>query len=148
MVKLCPVSSEKVNEKVVRSNALFTAAILIWVLFWPPLQWLVGLVAADFFIRGFGQSTYSPVAQLSKWLINSLNLAPTPIDLAPKQFAARIGFVLSALAVLFFLVNLQAVAFLIVGIILAFALAEGILGFCVACLIYPYVLRIQEGIRN
>lgn len=144
MLQFCPVNSEKVNEKVVRSNALITVTLLLLVLFWPPAIWLVGLLSLDFFIRGFVGSAYSPIAQLSKGIVRTLGLKPQTVNLAPKQFAARIGFLLSALAGLFFLLGLSTLGIAVAGIILVFAFAEGALGFCVACLIYPYVLRLQE----
>ena len=105
---------------------------------------LLGLLAVDFFLRGFGPRSASPFAQISKKLIGFLKLKPQPIALAPKQFAARIGFFLSSLALVFYLFDWATTGIFTAATILGFAVLEGFLGICVACIFYPFVVRWQE----
>lgn len=142
MLRFCPINSEKINENVARANALLVAALLV-ALILIPARWLVALLVVDFFLRGFGPRKYSPLAQISRQLVAALSLKPQITNLAPKQFAARIGFLLSALAGVFFLAGLTTAGLVVSGVILVFALLEGVAGICVACLIYPYALRLQ-----
>lgn len=143
MAKFCPIHSKQTDENIVRLNALLVVALLGLVLLGTPFRWLTFLLAVDFGIRGFGNSRYSLITQITKPLVEVLNLPPRPINLAPKQFAARIGFTLSSLAAISFLAGWAVVGFFITSVILVFAFLEGGLGFCVACLLYPFVVRLQ-----
>ncbi len=144
MIKICPVSTEKIDENIARTNALLVAFTLFLVVL-SPAKWLLGLLAFDFYLRGFGSRQFSPYGQASKRLVSSLGLQPRPTNLAPKQFAARIGFALSALALLFLLIGWPASAATTAIVILVFALLEGLAGICVACLLYPYLLHWQTA---
>lgn len=143
MAKFCPINNKQTDEHVVRLNALLVVTLLALVLLAPPLRWLISLVAADFAIRGFGNAFYSPLVQINKPLTEALRWQPRLINLAPKQFAARIGFILSALSAIFFLAGWSLTGSGLASIVLFFALLEGAFGFCVACLLYPFVIRLQ-----
>lgn len=144
MLRICPVSTEKIDENIARTNALLVA-ITLFLAVLTPAKWLVGLLALDFFLRGFGPRQFSPYALASKRLVSGLELQPKPTNLAPKQLAARIGFLLSALAALFFLIAWPVTGASVTILILAFALLEGLAGICVACLLYPYLLHWQRA---
>jgi hypothetical protein len=143
MAKFCPINNKQTDEHVVRLNALLVVSLLLLVVIAPLLRWLIALVAADFAIRGFRNPSYSPLVQINKPLVEALGWQPRLINLAPKQFAARIGFVLSTLAAISFLAGWSAAGFGFASIVLFFAFLEGAFGFCVACLLYPFVVRLQ-----
>jgi hypothetical protein len=60
-------------------------------------------------------------------------------DQAPKMFAARLGLLFSAGAVLFFALSLP-VSLVFGGILLVFATLDSVFDFCVGCLTYTYVV--------
>lgn len=143
MLKFCPVNFEKADEMRIRITALLVVGLVAAVLF-GKLPWLLGLLAADFFWRGFGPRKWSPLAKISGWLAAKIQAPARPIDLAPKQFAARIGFFLTTAAAVFYLVGWSSAGFWTAATVGFFAALEGVFGFCVACVFYPFVFRWQE----
>lgn len=143
MAKFCPINNQQTDEHVVRLNALLVVTLLSLVLLATPFRWLTALVALDFAIRGFGNPAFSPLVLINKPLVETLGWKPRLINLAPKQFAARIGFLLTALAALSFLAGFSVAGWCFTSIVLFFAFLEGAFGFCVACLLYPYAVRLQ-----
>ncbi len=141
MNPMCPVSFQKINENVARTNAALTVALLLLFLL-SPLRWIILIVATDFYIRGFWKSEYSPFATISKKRLALLNIQPLFVDAAPKIFAARVGFLFSCLLTICWLLHLSTVA-LIIGLMFAVcALLEAAFRFCVACKMYPLVCKI------
>ena len=136
---VCPISNEKVNEHLTRLNAFFTillvAAGFIFNSVWFPL-----LLLGDFFIRAFADSRYSPVSYASSGLARLLQLAKKPIDKAPKIFAARMGFMMTLVIALLFLLGFHMASMVVAGILVFFATLEFAFGICVGCYIYTYFI--------
>ena len=86
---VCPVSDEKVDERVTRLNALLVILIVIAGFLFNSVIFPV-LLTADFFIRGFTRLKFSPLSYLSNQMSNVLQLDKKITDKAPKIFAARI----------------------------------------------------------
>lgn len=131
---MCPVSFEKINENVARANASL-AVVLLLVFLFSPMKWIILIVAADFFIRGFLKAAYSPFAAVSKKLLTLFNVQPVMIDAAPKIFAARVGFLFSCLLTVCWLLHLDTAAMIIGLMFTVCALLE-------ACKMYPLVCKI------
>ncbi len=91
MDTMCPISLTRVNEKVVRINAVL-AVISIAVFLWTPFKWAVPILAVDLFIRGFFDPSYSLYSRISKALLGMFNTEPLMVDAGPKIFAAKLGF--------------------------------------------------------
>lgn len=144
MNAMCPVSFQKINENVVRLTSGFAAAAILLVLF-GPWQWLILIVAADFFIRGFWEPKYSLFASISTTILALLKVRPVLVDAAPKIFAARTGFLFSCLLLAAWLLNLGTAAMIIGLIFTACALLEAVFKFCVACMVYPLVCKMTAG---
>lgn len=140
----CPVSSVMIDERKSRLNAALSLLVLI-IYFIIPSFWLVFFLGIDFALRGFGRGAYSPIAFTAEWMVKTFHLSNGKINAGPKIFAARIGFVFCTLVVLFLLVNLPIVALIVAAILTLFAFLEAAFGFCMACYIYPYVLKITHG---
>lgn len=141
MNAMCPLSLEKINENAVRINAGLAAASILLFLF-SSWKWIILIVAADFFIRGFLEAKYSLFASISKKVLTLAKSEPVLTDAGPKIFAARIGFLFSCFLTVAWLLNLP-VAALIIGLIFtACALLEAIFRICVACKMYPFVCKI------
>ena len=136
---ICPISDQRINEQVARLNALF--AILVLVLaFALSSSLLLVFLAADFFIRGFTGFKYSPIGFASSKLSNALQLSVKPIDKAPKIFAARLGFIMTLVIAVLYLLNYHSAALVVGGILGFFAALEFAFAFCVGCTLYTYLI--------
>lgn len=136
---VCPISEERVNERVSRITALLTILLVIAGLIFSSVIIFVFLLA-DFFIRAFTPLKYSPLSYLGSSLAHALNLSKKPIDKAPKIFAARLGFIMTLAITILSLFNFSVATMVISGVLVFFALLEFTLGICVGCIIYTYVV--------
>lgn len=137
---ICPISISKIDENVARLNGTFTVILLVVFALTQNLIPIVFLLI-DFLLRGAELSKYSPLAQLSKFLLKTFNVAKKPINAGPKIFAARIGVVFSAGILLFTLLDLPTAALIFTAIFGVCAFLEAAFSFCVACQIYPFVYK-------
>lgn len=136
---VCPISAEKINERVTRINAFITILLIIAGVVVGSVFFFLFLLA-DFYIRAFTNLKFSPVSYLSSRLANALNLSKKPIAKAQKIFAARLGFVMTlAISVLVYF-NLTTAAIVVGGILIFFATLEFALAICVGCIIYTYLV--------
>jgi hypothetical protein len=136
---LCPISDERINERVTRINALFGILLVITGFASNSILFFI-LLLADFFIRAFTRLKYSPVSYLSHQMANALNLEVKSIDKAPKIFAARIGFLMTLAITILFLFNVSSAALVIGGILVFFASLEFALAICMGCIMYTYLV--------
>ncbi len=136
---VCPISNEKVNERLTRLNAFFTVLIVAAGFIFNSVLFPL-LLLADFFIRAFGNSKYSPVGFISSGLASLLQLGKKPIDKAPKIFAARMGFVMTLFIAVFFILGFYTASMIVAGILIFFATLEFAFGICVGCYIYTYLI--------
>jgi hypothetical protein len=137
---LCPVSDQKINERVARLNGFFTVMLITVFVFTRNILPVIFL-AADFYLRSFDYSRYSLIGISSKGIVRYFKLSEYIINAGPKIFAARIGLLLSSLIVISFLFNAYLPAFVLAGVLGLFSFLEAAFGLCVACEIYPFVYR-------
>ncbi len=138
---LCPVSDKKINENAARINGVFTAVLLTIAVSAHSVIPVVFL-AFDFFLRASRYSGYSLVAISSRNIVRYLGIDENIINAGPKIFAARIGFIFNILIIISFVFNASLSIAILSSILILFSLLEGVLGFCVACEIYPFVYRL------
>ncbi len=136
---ICPVSNEQVNERLTRINAFFTILLVIAGFVFHSVFFPLFLLA-DFYIRAFTKSKLSPVSFISSGLARLLQLSKKPIDKAPKMFAARMGFLMTLVIAVLFLLQLYTASMVVAGILVFFALLEFAFGICVGCIIYSYLV--------
>jgi hypothetical protein len=136
---VCPISNEKINERITRLNALIGIVILVLAFTFQSVAFLIFLLA-DFFIRAFTKTRFSPISYASHFLSNALNLSEKRIDKAPKIFAARLGFLMTFIITALFLAGLTTSAIIVAGVLVFFASMEFILAICMGCIIYSYVI--------
>ena len=136
---VCPISDQRINEQVTRLNAMFTIGIIILAFVLNSVGLFVFLIA-DFFIRAFTEIKFSPISFASHSLSHSLNLPVKMIDKAPKIFAARLGFLMTAAIMVFFALGLKAYAIFVASILAFFANMELFFAICVGCTIYTYLI--------
>ena len=101
---------------------------------------LPAILALDFFIRAFTKLRYSPLSWLGYQLVSAIGTRPVPIDKAPKVFAARIGFLLTALTLLAALVSMPLLSYISGATLVLFAFLECGLNFCAGCWVYTFVV--------
>lgn len=143
----CPISSEIVDERGSRISA-FIVVLVSCISLYLDVPILFALLAIDFFIKGFVQIKKSPLAYIVRGIITALSLSPKPTNAGPKQFAAKIGFILSVLAFVLGFLGYK-LAFLICGFALIIAAGlQAFIGFCVGCLIYSLWMKCEQGLSR
>ncbi len=143
---ICPISDEKINEKVARFIALITFLIALVFIYMPNIL-LVAFLVFDFYSRGFGRSRFSILAISASGLKDYIPFRSKVIDKAPKIFAARIGFILSLLAALLLLSNAVLASQITIVVLAIFAFLEWAAGFCMGCYIYSWIILPYFGKR-
>ena len=136
---LCPISDERINERVTRINAL-VGILLVVTGFVSNSALFFILLLADFYIRAFTKLKFSPISYASHKMANALNLEKKSIDKAPKIFAARIGFLLTFAITILFLLSLGTSALVVGGVLVFFASLEFVLAICIGCIMYTYLI--------
>jgi hypothetical protein len=136
---LCPISKERINERVTRLNALIGIIITISGFVFSSSLFFIFL-AADFYIRAFTKTKYSPISYLSSRMVDAFNLEEKRIDKAPKIFAARIGFLFTSVISILLLLNISSAAMIVGGVFVFFASLEFALAICMGCLMYTYLV--------
>lgn len=136
---VCPISDQRVNEQVTRINALLTVLVVV-LAFVLNTVWLLAFLMADFFIRAFTEIKFSPISFTSHSVRNALSLSVKMIDKAPKIFAARLGFLMSTVIAVFFILQLTTAAVVVASVLIFFATLEFAFGICVGCLMYTYLV--------
>jgi hypothetical protein len=137
----CPVSNITVNENRVRIIALLvflsTLSYLL-VPYWP----IPALLLIDFFLRGFGWGRFSPFNVLSGWIGKTLAIRSRPIDQAPKQFAAQLGFIFALLFFIAAVFSMTQTTYVIAAVLILFSFLESALGFCAGCHVYTLTRKL------
>jgi hypothetical protein len=140
-IELCPISIKRINENVARANAYLTVGFLVAYLLTSNVLIIVFLLV-DFLLRGLELSQYSPFAIASKKVVQLVARKPKLINAGPKIFAARIGLFFSISILVAALLGLNAVSIVLSVVFGVCALLEAVVGFCLACQIYPFVYKL------
>ncbi|MDP3912390.1 MAG: DUF4395 domain-containing protein [Bacteroidota bacterium] len=136
---VCPISDQRVNEQVTRFNAFFAIVVIVSAFVLNSIFLLVFLMA-DFFIRAFTEMKFSPISFMSYYLSNALSLPVKMIDKAPKVFAARLGFLMTTVIAVLFILELQLASVIVAGMLIFFASLEFAFSICAGCTIYTYLI--------
>lgn len=136
---VCPISDQRVNEYVVRINALLTVGFVLLGFLTNSTVIFVFLMT-DFFVRAFIEARFSPISLMSKVMSNTINLPAKMIDKAPKVFAARLGFIMTTAITGLFVFDLKAASIVVSSVLIFFATLEVVFALCVGCLIYTYLV--------
>ncbi|WP_025143169.1 DUF4395 domain-containing protein [Pedobacter jeongneungensis] len=134
----CPVSAERVNENVVRIIAFMVAVIAITCMVFSN-YWAIVFLIFDFALRAFTTGKFSLLKFIAIRISNVSSIPPKMKDLAPKKFAATLGFVFCLLITATFLFNFYTIALILTFIMTVFALLESLFAICVGCYIYSFL---------
>lgn len=144
---ICPISNKKVDENVARLNGGLTVGILSLFLISNNI-FLILFLLVDFFLRSAELSAYSPLANLSKFILEKTGTNKKLINSGPKIFAARIGVIFNAAILISILVDLNTATYVLTAIFGICAFLEAAIGFCVACQIYPILYKLIYRTKN
>lgn len=134
----CPISTEKVDERVVRSVALQVSLLSAWFILAPnPLAPL--LLFADFLARGTNSRKFSPLRAIGLQIKTIFGRQEKAIDYAPKRFAAQLGLGMATLMVILTLLGLELPAQITAAIFLLLSILEWAATYCVGCIIYSFL---------
>lgn len=131
----CPVSSERINENVVRLIALMVAIIGVYSLLFVNFYAIIFLMV-DFSTRAFTSGKFSLLRFIAIKLFKLFSLPTKLTDLAPKKFAATLGFVFCLVIGVFYFFNQIYIAIGLTVLILLFAILESVFAICVGCYVY------------
>ncbi len=141
MVESCPISFDKVNEKITRINAMFVFTGLLGFIL-TPYKCVIIPIVIDFAIRVLFGLKYSPVCFLIKHSLDILKLKPHLVNAGPKKFAAKIGLTLTTILLISYIFDFNTLG-TVLGIILLIAVGmEALLNYCVACKIYSILTAV------
>ena len=105
--------------------------------------WLIALLAYGFLARVATGPKLSPMGLLATrvlvpWLGNPSRPTPGP----PKRFAQAVGLVFSVTALaLYYGAGSTIGAQAVLGVLVAFATLESVVGFCAGCFVFGYLMR-------
>ena len=139
---LCNCPDNQVNAKVARLNALWTLVLAILFIFvW---RWTAYILFLDFFIKAIFHPRYSPISRLNSWFLKVLKIKPKFIFAPPKLFAAKVGFVFSAVIIILYLLDYTLAAQIFAGVLALFAFLEFVFEFCMGCWAYEIIQKLTH----
>ena len=139
----CPISFNQINEKAARINGALTVISLLVFIF-TPFKLIIILLVLDFLIRGFFKPEYSFFSKKSKFILKLFKSEPKMTNAGPKLFAAKLGFVFSVIVAALHFLNLPLISNCIAAFFAFFAFLEAAFGLCIACKVYPLLMRLKK----
>ena len=144
MVEYCPIVKEKVDEKLIRINAMFIFSLLVLYNF-MHIDWLIFVIVADFAIRVFWGVRNSPVCKMIKHGLNIVGTKQYLVNAGPKKLASKVGFLFSVLIILFQFLEYDIAKYIVSFVFLIATFLEVFFKFCLVCRIYPYLNKLGLG---
>lgn len=143
----CPISAERVNENVVRVIAMMAALITVSCIL-TGNYWAMVFLAIDFGTRAFTSGQWSSLRMIAHQLSKLFSLPQKMKKLAPKKFAATMGFVFCLLISAVYLLDFPNLAMALSILLIAFALLESVFAICVGCYIYSFYHLLTKTTEN
>ncbi len=130
-----------VNEKAARTVAFVVMEVAIVALA-TSAYWLLAVLAYGFIARVLTGPTLSPLGRLASSVIAPRLGPEKPVPRPPKRFAQGMGAVISsAAAIAALLFGADAVADVLLVMLILAAGLESLAGFCVGCQIFALLMR-------
>jgi hypothetical protein len=145
----CPLRGQ-VDPRALRFSAAATASVLAVVLFTvgPARPLALGLLASQVAVFGFTAFVsvhWSVWAQIfARFVWPRIGPATELEDAHPVRFAQFIGFVLTALALLGFVIGVDGIGYGLTAVALAGAVINATTGVCLGCRIYVLARRLLQ----
>jgi hypothetical protein len=100
-------------------------------------------LVVDFALRSFNLGKWSPLFRFSGVTASLFRWQGKPVYLPAKRFAARTGFLVSVLMLIFALVG-SSVSVALAVLLVVFAGLESLAGFCAGCYVYDLIHRVAN----
>lgn len=98
------------------------------------------IVSFDYCIRAFVGLKYSPVRLVAVNIIKVIGLNKKLINLAPKIFASRLGFICAFTASILIALQFYTISLMVAGLLMILSIMDSLFNICVGCLIYNYLV--------
>ena len=135
-----PHPVNEVAARIVAGMVVVLCAIFLVTQFLPLLLFLI----YGFLARVISGPTLSLFGLLATKIIvpyiGKLGVKEKLVPGPPKRFAQSIGLLLSAIALVFYLIDVSLVANSLISIILIFAILESCLSFCAGCYVFQRLM--------
>ena len=138
MVEYCPITQERVDEKVIRINAFFVFSLIVAYAI-SGFNLLMYIVLVDFAIRVFLGVKNSPVCKTIKYGLHISGANQDLINAGPKKLASKVGLIFSVLIVLFQTFDMEIAKNIVLYMFIAATFLEVFFKFCLVCKMYPYL---------
>ncbi len=129
-----------VNEKAARVVAGGVAVIGLVTLA-TGWYWLLVPLALGFLARVLTGPRLSPLGQLATRVVAPRLGTPRLVPGPPKRFAQSIGLACSLAALLSVALGRPGLAAVLLGVLVAFATLESVVGFCAGCWMFAQLMR-------
>jgi len=139
----CPISANRINETVVRIIAFETLLIGLTCAVCGNYDAMI-LLAIDFGIRAFTNGKLSLLKVIAIQVFSLFSFPIKMTDLAPKKFAAMLGFIFCLVISLCYVFNFEVLTLALTIVLLIFAILESIFSICVGCYFYTFILAITR----
>jgi len=139
----CPISAERINENVVRIIAFMVAIIAICCISFAN-YWAILFLTFDFWMRAFTNGKLSLLKFSAIKISKAMNQRPKMTDLAPKKFAATMGFVFCLLITATFIFDFATASIVLTSIMTVFALLESLFSVCIGCYVYTFLQILKK----
>lgn len=132
-----------VDDHIPRTVAAMVSILAVAILV-LDVGWLILGLVGGFAARVFTGPTLCPFAQLAiRVIVPAMKRPGKYVAGPPKRFAQSIGLALTVPAAILHLgFSLVTPAYILVGIVLIFALLESALGFCAGCFVFSRLMDI------
>ena len=146
----CPLR-DQVDPRALRFSAAATASVLAIVLLTvgPARPLALGLLASQVAVYGFTAFVsvhWSVWAQVfARFIWPRIRAATELEDALPVRFAQLIGFVLTASALLGFVIGIDVIGYALTAVALAGAAINATTGVCLGCKVYLLARRLQQA---
>ncbi len=136
---VCPIAFRKIDATVSRINA-FNVTILLLIFLYMQLALPLYFLLSDFVIRLFIDKKYSPINQLSLFLLDKFNLQSVMVDAGAKRLAAYFALLFTLILIIAHHLNLLGVVHTVLAIFIICTFLEMTFNYCVGCKIY-YIIK-------
>lgn len=134
---VCPISTEKIDSYLSRITIFLNVLLMLaFIVTLHPVY--ISIVVVDYFIRAFLKNKFSPVRFIAGFMRKVIKVQPKYVDLAPKLFAARLGFIFSFIAFILFITNNNLAAVGVTTFLMMLSILDSVFNFCLGCLVYNY----------
>ena len=138
--KSCPISLVSVDSNIARINAFYTGMLVVIYLLTLQVPILYFLIL-DFATRLFYKREYSFLFILSSATKYILKFPSVKVDAAPKRLANYFGLIFAVLITLAALLDLTAIMYILLIVLLVCIFLEVVFNYCLGCEIYHLYKR-------